>query len=381
MRIGFVSIQDASDITSWSGIPFQILAQMRAQNVDVKVLSPLSTRAKYLLAPVRLMSTARRKSVTLDHFPLTLRAYARQIEGFVRENAIDVVFSPSTIPITLLDCGKPIVTWTDAVFHKIYDYYGKKFANMTNAAAARGKWQEETALRNCRIAVFASTWAMEGARPFTDDSKLRLLPFGSSLPVYHTAEDIAKSAAEKRATRKRRCELLFVGVNWERKGGAIAVETARLLNEAGIETSLRVVGSQPAGKIPGFVEVIGFINKSSEAGRQRIVDLFRSADFFILPTKAEAAGIVFAEASSYGLPCVTYATGGVTDYVRNGVSGVCIEPAGPATRFAAEIEKMLESTAEYQGYATRAFQEYKNRLNWESSVRQLVEYCSQCTHL
>jgi glycosyltransferase involved in cell wall biosynthesis len=376
LRIGFVSIQDVSDVTSWSGIPFEILAQMRAQNVDVRVLSPLTARAKYLLAPVRLMSRARKMSVTLDHFPMTLRAYARQIEGFVRENAIDVVFSTSTIPITLLDCGKAIVTWTDAVFHEMYDYY---FANMTNSAAARGKWQEETALRNCQIAAYASTWALEGARRVTDDwKKLRLLPFGSSLPVRHTAEDIAMSATEKRVMRKKRCELLFVGVNWERKGGAIAVETARLLNEAGIKTSLRVVGSQPKGEVPSFVEVLGFINKSSDAGKQKFIDLFRSADFFILPTRAEAAGIVFAEASSYGLPSVTYATGGVPDYVRNGVSGVCIEPGEPAARFAAEIEKMLASTAEYQGYATRAFEEYKNRLNWESSVRQLVEYCSQC---
>jgi glycosyltransferase involved in cell wall biosynthesis len=278
----------------------------------------------------------------------------------------------------LLDCGKPIVTWTDAVFHSMNDYYSKAFANMTHSAVRRGKWQEETALRNCSVAAYASTWALEGARRLTGAGKLKVLPFGSSLPVNHDAEDIARFAAEKRATRGRRCELLFVGVNWERKGGAIAVETARLLNEAGIETRLRVVGSQPEGEAPKFVEALGFINKSSETGLQKLIQLFRSADFFILPTKAEAAGIVFSEASSYGLPSLTYATGGVTDYVRSGVNGVCIEAGAPATRFAAEIEKIHATPGEYQRYAVGAFEEYRNRLNWESSVRQLIQICNEC---
>ena len=82
---------------------------------------------------------------------------------------------------------------------------------------------------------------------------------------------------------------------------------------------------------------------------QRLIQLFRGADFLILPTKAEAAGIVFSEASAYGLPSVTYATGGVTDYVRSGVNGVCIDPGGTAADFAAEIQRMLESPARIRG--------------------------------
>ena len=377
MRVGFVSILDASDVTAWSGIPFQILKHMRQQGADVEVLSPLRTWTKYLFAPARIAAKFNKTSVTLDHFPLVLRSYAKQIDEFVRRRGIDVIFCPSTIPITLVESGKPIVTWTDAVFHGMQEYYSKTFANLTKAAAARGQWQEMTALRKCRIAAYASKWAFDGARAITDESKLRILPFGSSLPVEHSIEDVRMAAIQKRSTRKNRCELLFVGVNWDRKGGDIAVETARLLNEAGVQTKLRVVGSNPPGNVPPYVEALGFISKHSEQGRQRLVDLFCSADVFILPTKAEAAGIVFAEASSCGLPCVTYATGGTTDYVRHGVNGVCIEPSGSAPQFADEIRKMLNNPGNYEGYATRAFQEYKERLNWDHSVRQLLGFCSE----
>lgn len=364
-------------MTSWSGIPFQIMTQMRAQGADVELLSPMRTRMKYLLAPMRLAAKLNKTSVTLDHFKVVLQAYAKQIERFVRDKQIDVVFCPSTIPITLVDSGKPIVTWTDAVFHAMHDYYSGNFGEMSSGAIHRGKWQEETALRNCSIAAYASGWAVDGARQITDASKLRVLPFGSSLPVHHTIEEIERSAKEKRAARSKCCELLFVGVNWERKGGDIAVETARLLNEAGIETKLKVVGSKPPRELPSFVEVLGFISKNSDEGKRRLLNLFKSADIFILPTKAEAAGIVFAEASSCGLPSVTYATGGVTEYVRHGVNGVCLEPGAPASRFADEIRYILDNSNGYESFAAGAFREYKERLNWESSVRHLLGFCAE----
>ena len=252
MRLGFVSIQDASNVSAWSGIPFQILKQLRAQKVDVQVLSPLSTRAKYLLSPAKAFAKVN-KSLTLDHFPFVLRAYAKQIERFVGDHSIDVVFSPSTIPITLLDCGKPIITWTDAVFHAMNDYYSGAFTNMTQSAVRRGKWQEETALRNCCIAAYSSAWAVDGARRITDPDKLRVLPFGSSLPVSHNAEDVARLAAEKRTRRRRKCELLFVGVDWERKGGAIALKTAELLNEAGIKRRCGWLALNPKVKFRSFL--------------------------------------------------------------------------------------------------------------------------------
>jgi glycosyltransferase involved in cell wall biosynthesis len=351
---------------------------MRAQKADVELLSPLKARAKYMLAPVKLMARARGKSVTLDHFRVVLEDYSRQIRRFVRDRSIDVVFSTSSIPITLLDCGKPIVIWSDAVFHSMNEYYAGTFANMTSTAVKRGLWQEETSLRNCTIAAFASTWALEGAQRFARSASLRVLPFGSSLPVRHAEEDIARRAAKKRVKRMRRCELLFVGSDWERKGGETAVETARLLNERGIETKLRIVGSQPEGELPRFVESFGFINKSSEKGMQKLIDLFRVSDFFILPSNAEAAGIVFSEASSYGLPSLAYATGGVTDYVRNGVNGFCFEPGTGAEAFASEILRIMEDPAEYESLSVQAFAEYRNRLNWETSVRRLIGFCMEC---
>ena len=135
MRVGFVCIQDASDVTTWSGIPYNVLQRLRAQGMDVELFSHLGRRSKAALAPAHLWTRARKRSASLDHFPLVLRSYTAQIRALLREYPVDVVFSTSTIPITLINCPQPIFVWTDAVFHSKVDYFEGSFTRIPSGAA------------------------------------------------------------------------------------------------------------------------------------------------------------------------------------------------------------------------------------------------------
>ena len=57
--------------------------------------------------------------------------------------------------------------------------------------------------------------------------------------------------------------ILFLGVDWERKGGDIALKTCKLLNDNGIKTTLHIVGiknlDDEVAKLP-FVDNIGFLD-------------------------------------------------------------------------------------------------------------------------
>ena len=48
------------------------------------------------------------------------------------------------------------------------------------------------------------------------------------------------------------CKLLFIGSDWYRKGGDIAVEIAGSLNAMGLKTELTMLGGHMAGDCPGF---------------------------------------------------------------------------------------------------------------------------------
>ncbi|HVJ07685.1 MAG TPA: glycosyltransferase family 4 protein [Acidisarcina sp.] len=375
LRIGFVAAQDALDINGFSGSTFQMLSHIRQQDVTVEVYSPLDQSIKYLLAPVKAFARLRKKTCTLEHYPLVAKSLARQIHRLLRERPVDVLVASSSMPISALECEQPILFWTDAVFHDMYGYYAKSFANMTSAGVERAKRTEEAGLAHATYAVYGCDWAARTARKLTDPEKVRVLTFGPNLSIEHTAEDVKQWAEARRRERPHGCRLLFIGVDWSRKGGAIAVETARILNESGLPTTLTVVGTSPAEATPDYVETLGFISKSTPEGRARLAQLLREADFFILPTQAEATGIVFCEASAFGLPALSYATGGVPDYVRTGANGVCLPVGTPAEGFASAIRGILQTPDEYKALCSSAFHEYESRLNWDTSSRALVDLC------
>jgi glycosyltransferase involved in cell wall biosynthesis len=72
----------------------------------------------------------------------------------------------------------------------------------------------------------------------------------------------------------------------------------------------------------GCDDVIKFIGF-----RKDIPDLMSTADVFVLPSVAEAFGVVFAEAIYLGTPIVATNIGGIPEVVTDGVDGILIPPA------------------------------------------------------
>ena len=78
LRIALVSVLDASDIRTFSGITYHVLAQLREQGVDVEVISPLKRSFRYVLAPTAILARLRKRGSSMEHYRFALRTYARQ---------------------------------------------------------------------------------------------------------------------------------------------------------------------------------------------------------------------------------------------------------------------------------------------------------------
>jgi glycosyltransferase involved in cell wall biosynthesis len=167
-----------------------------------------------------------------------------------------------------------------------------------------------------------------------------------------------------------------VGVDWDRKGGEVAVAAAEAMNRAGRRTELDVVGCVPPRGLPDFVRVHGFISKRDPAGRQRLAALYARAHFVIGPSVAESYGIAFAEACCYGVPVLAANTGGVATVIHDGVSGYLLPPGAPGDAYARIALGIAEDPLEYRRLALGAHREYETRLNWDAAgarVRQLIK--------
>jgi glycosyltransferase involved in cell wall biosynthesis len=155
----------------------------------------------------------------------------------------------------------------------------------------------------------------------------------------------------------------------------------RELNRAGVPTELVVVGSTfpLSARDRPFVPFSGFIDKRSAAGRRRLESLIKTSHFLIHPARAEAYGLALCEANAYGVPCVATKVGGITTIVREGVNGFLLDPDADAAQYAELIQPFMVDPERYRQLAHASHNEYRTRLNWETSghtVRSLIEQLS-----
>jgi len=369
MRIAFVEIEDPEDVKTWSGIPYFILQELRRQGAEVEVIAPLARPFKYLYSVDKIVSKLTGRNIQVNRRPVALRSFASQVDRRMRGKQFDVIFSTSSIPISRLKPGIPVLFWADAVTEAMVDYYGGAFANIGYRELCVAHAQEQAALDRASFAIYSSNWAAEIVKGLyrSSDDKVRVIAFGANLPIDHDLNDIIAFNEQR---LRSQCNLLFIGVDWDRKGGATAFEAAKILNERGIKTVLKVVGGR--GPDSPFVESLGFINKNTPEGLRQIKSLLSTSTFFILPTRAEAAGVVFCEAGAFGLPTLATRTGGVGDYVIDSQTGFCLPSAADGGAYANLIAETLASPETYRQLSIGAFQGYKQTLNWDVGVSSLL---------
>lgn len=157
--------------------------------------------------------------------------------------------------------------------------------------------------------------------------------------------------------------LLFIGTNYRDKGTRIAIDALiELRDKYGVNAELKVVGVSNEEQLSVIgVDFLGRVSQFDD--KKRFASLFEEADIFILPTHHECAGIVFAEAASFGVPAVSYRTGGVPDYVADGVSGYLLEPGSTASDFARIIVDRLATEEQRQTIGRQAFSRYESLMS------------------
>lgn len=378
MNIAYVSTYDSADTHAWSGLGYHILKSLQNSGLHTETIGNLKNR-------YRLRATANKivyrllfsKRFIGDCEPAHLKDLADQTRTALERIPHDIVFSPGTFPLSYLQTEKPVVFWADATFAGMIDFY-PGYHHLCPKTVRNGNTAEQLALSRCRLAIYCSEWAADTALHFydVDPAKVKVVPFGANIADHRTLQDITTILACKSFTP---CKLLFMGVDWQRKGGEIALMVAKLLNQRGIPTELHIAGCVPPGKLPDYVKSHGFISKTTRGGRELFNQLMTDAHFLILPSRAECYGVVFAEAGSFGLPSLATNVGGVSSAVREGKNGHLFVIDAPPDQYCDFIASTMSSHQAYQALAYSSFREYTEHLNWNVAGQQvralLQEFC------
>jgi glycosyltransferase involved in cell wall biosynthesis len=153
--------------------------------------------------------------------------------------------------------------------------------------------------------------------------------------------------------------ILFVGLDWERKGGPELVAAFTLLTPRLPRAQLRIAGAAPAISHSN-VEVLGPVPV------QRIAQLLAEASLLCLPSRYEPFGIAILEAFAQGVPAVVTRVGALPYLVTDRVTGRVVEQ-GDIPALAEALEEMLSDPAKCRLYGEAARRVAAERFNWEAT--------------
>jgi glycosyltransferase involved in cell wall biosynthesis len=355
MNIAFVAVGNPLNTRAFAGTPYFALRELRRRYGDIHVINtPLFDRA---VAEARRLN---RFGIIPPRTPLVAWIYARMLARkleAIRPDAVVCIQSAQKI-LAFLDRW-PCMLVADITVGPLLDYY-PQFAKISARGRRLADEQERTILDSGASIVLSSDWAAGGAAQHygVPLSRFVVAPFGAN---FERAPDIA--AVPKGGPLK----LLFVGYDWERKGGEVALAAFRHLRLRAPDAEFHVVGSRPqtALETPG-VTVHGRLSKRDPQQAEKLLSLFRGSSFFLMPTRYEAFGLVYSEACAFGLPPVAGNTGGVSTIIRDGENGLLLPYDALPEAFAEAILAVWSDADRYQTMRRAARAAYETRLNWRS---------------
>lgn len=214
----------------------------------------------------------------------------------------------------------------------------QSFYQKCEAVFTMGKWQADYIIKNCKIG----------------SEKVYAVGGGVNL-------DVTKYAPTKR-NKKR---FLFVGRNFERKGGDIVLEAFNKLRTNYIgDAQLYVVGGRSHKY--NHMEGVHFLGDVSSS---EIVDYYNLCDVFCMPSYFEAYGLAFIEALCFGMPCIGRNCNEMPYLIEEGLNGYLIN-SDDVDELCNKMLLALNNDKMHK-YLEQKRTEYIKEYSWENVVSKI----------
>jgi glycosyltransferase involved in cell wall biosynthesis len=246
---------------------------------------------------------------------------------------------------------------------KQYDDLAEEYGHVPDqpgAIASAKQWLNRRIFNQARLLLPATDWVR---RSLIDDygvpdERIEVLPPGTDVERFHPP---TQRPSETSGTLR----ILFVGGDFIRKGGDTLLEWFRS-SPASESCELHIVTREAVTSSERVV-----VHRLSHE-KDRLAELFREADVFVLPTRAECFGLVLTEAMASGLPVVTCPVGGIPEVVDDGVSGLLV-PAGDPRALDGALTRLIEDRALRLRLGEHGRQIAEQRFDARKNVARIAE--------
>lgn len=121
-------------------------------------------------------------------------------------------------------------------------------------------------------------------------------------------------------------KLVFAGRIDKNKNILAIIEAIKVLNKAGYDCHLSVVGRIVDESIFSEMQKSEFVQYLGLKAKEELIRVYRENDIFIMPSFTETFGLVYAEAMSQGLPVIYTQFQGFDKQFEDGVVGFPVNP-------------------------------------------------------
>lgn len=232
----------------------------------------------------------------------------------------------------------------------------------TGSVIDRLKFQwTRLALHSAAAIVPWSDWAR---RSLIDDygvaaERIHIIPPGVQIDRW---------AVPPREVHSDPVRILFVGGDFDRKGGSLLLEAWR--QHLRDRAELHLVTYSEISPEPGVYVYQGLQPNSPELHR-----LYAKADIFALPTLGDSLGIVLAEAGASGLPVVSTNMTGIPEVVWHGESGLLC-PVGDVHALAAALSQLIDNPELRRSMGMRAREIITKNFDGRKNTQRLTQLLS-----
>jgi starch synthase len=176
------------------------------------------------------------------------------------------------------------------------------------------------------------------------------------------------NAAPSRAPSPMR--ILFVGFEFERKGGPFLLEAFAALRQGHPDAELWIVGPEPGDPAPG-VRWHGAIDRRTEEGDRLMASLHRDATAFVLTSRYEPFGNAVLEAMAYGLPCIGSTVCAMPEIIDAGRTGLLVPPSD-APALAQALRELADNPALARAMGEAGYRKSREKFTWDVVTGRMV---------
>lgn len=356
MRIACLSDYSPNDVHIWSGTPYYVYQALQKKHDVTWIGGGIIEGARWH----HLMLGEK----SIFHPENYSKEIGRILSEMINAGNFDVVITSTYHFCVSLEIKIPVIFFSDVTFPLFRDSFRNKDSRYHMLAMDT----ERRCLECSDAIVYSSEWAKRDAVSSYNipPEKIHVVEFGANIPEPKCLLCESPNNAV--------CQIVFVGREWKRKGGAKMLEIYQILQSQGFPCNLTMIGCAIPDELSiEGVNVFPYLDKADPKSLNKYEEILRNADFLVLPTEFDAYGIVFCEASAYGVPSITADVGGVSQPVRSGVNGALLPPNATAEQYAQKIRSIFENKDEYLRLRKDSRSEYVTRLNWDKWCERVTD--------